>query len=305
MCWPFAEVWLEDPPPPRRKRRYRKTTVERKVWVPRNAQTVSSALSFPLLTASATSLHSNTLRMHHSTHIAISKQLRQQLPLPPQPTHKHRRHNSASAIMSANGNEYEHWPSDNQRYTQPAPPAPGFDGNNGVHSHSYLIPPKQKSASPAPGGRSDSKSPQPPPVVSYPQPIYYGYPPQGMTHPSQQQYYSHPVPMAMQPPPAAYPGFWAAPPMAPAPAPAPVAITGNEHYYIPIQQAPKPSEPAPTGNAWIGRTKAEVEEDNMKLAKSENVYAPRKLVPQMDDDQMVWVIELDKTRTLRYVVAVD
>lgn len=241
--------------------------------------------------------------MHHSTHLSILKQLRQQLPLPPQPTHKHRRHNNASIIMSADGDDYEHWPSDNKRYTQPAPPAPGFDGNNGFHSHSYLIPPKQKSASPAPGGgRADSKSPQPPPVVSYPQPIYYGYPPQGMTHPGQQQYYSHTVPMAMQPGPAAYPGYFASPVMAPAAAP--VAITGNEHYYIPIQQAPKAAEPAPTANDWNGRTKAQVEEDNMKLAKSENVYAPRELVPKMEEHQLVWVIELDKTRTLRYVVAV-
>lgn len=242
--------------------------------------------------------------MYQSAHFSIRQQLRQQLPLPPRPTHNHPRFRHSTSIMAGNDDDYEHWPSDSKQYTPGAPPAPGFDGNNGYHSHSYLVP-KQKSASPAPsGGRADSKSPQPP-IVTYPQPIYYGYAPQGMTHPGQQQYYSHPVQMAMQPAPQGYyPQYAIATPApAPAPAPAPVAvpIAGNEHYYIPVQQAPKAPEPVPKANVWIGRTKAEVDADNMKLAKSENVYAPREFVPKMEEDQMCWVVELDKTHTLRYV----
>ncbi|USW51594.1 hypothetical protein Slin15195_G049130 [Septoria linicola] len=193
--------------------------------------------------------------------------------------------------MSTTGDsDYEHWPSDKKHYTQPAKSAAGYDANNGYHSHAYLVP-KQKSASPAP--RADSKSPQPQ-VIPYPQPVYYGYPP---AHPgAQQQFYSHPVPVYNAPqgyyPPYAMP--------APAPAPTPAAIpAANVHYYWPAAETPKAEEPAPKANAWIGRTKAQVEEDNMKLAKAENVYAPREFVPKMDDDQMCWVVELDKTNTLR------
>lgn len=45
MCWPFAEIWLEEPPPPPRNSRTRTTTIQRKVLMPRT-QAVSLALSF-------------------------------------------------------------------------------------------------------------------------------------------------------------------------------------------------------------------------------------------------------------------
>jgi hypothetical protein len=89
--------------------------------------------------------------------------------------------------------------------------------------------------------------------------------------------------------------------------------SGNEHWYYPPQEEPAKAA-APTGvaaapvampNAWLGRTKAQVEEDNMKIAKAEGAYDKKnygKMVPSdMKDDQMCWVVELDDGHTLRYV----
>ena len=51
---------------------------------------------------------------------------------------------------------------------------------------------------------------------------------------------------------------------------------------------------------WQGRSKAEVEEDNMKIASREGAYDKRKIAPVgMKDDQMMWVVELDGSHTLR------
>ncbi|GIZ46065.1 hypothetical protein CKM354_000920400 [Cercospora kikuchii] len=226
--------------------------------------------------------------MHPPIHLFTRHQVNRELPRPPQAVFIHRHQRSASTMSATGDSEYEHWPSDKKYYTQPAKPAPGFDGNNGYHSHSYLMP-KEKSRSPA---RADSKSPQPP-VVSYPQPIYYGYPTPQMAHPGAQQYYSHPVPIYNAPQ-----GYYQPYPM-PAPVGSPMPGAPGGHYYIPVGEAPKAAEPGPTANAWIGRTKAQVDEDNMKMAKSEKVYEPREFVPKMDDSQMCWVVELDKTNTLR------
>lgn len=167
--------------------------------------------------------------------------------------------------MSTSGDdEYEHWPAAKSKYYEPAVPAPGYDNNNGRHSHSYLVP---KEPSPA-ASRADSKSPQPAPLISYPQPIYYAqspydggvqaYPPGPVAHPNA-QYYSHPVPVYQMPQ-----GFYPATPQVPIAPSAPVAPQGSHgHYYVPA--AAQEAEPKPKANAWLGRTKAQVEEDNMKI----------------------------------------
>jgi len=51
---------------------------------------------------------------------------------------------------------------------------------------------------------------------------------------------------------------------------------------------------------WQGRSKAEVEEDNMKIAQREDVCDSRKVEPKgLADDQLVWCVETDGSHTLR------
>ena len=53
---------------------------------------------------------------------------------------------------------------------------------------------------------------------------------------------------------------------------------------------------------WQGRSMAEVEEDNMKIAQREGVCDSRKVEPKgLADDQLVWCVETDGSHTLRYV----
>lgn len=67
------------------------------------------------------------------------------------------------------------------------------------------------------------------------------------------------------------------------------------YVYQPPYTAPQPTE-------WKGRTKAEVDEDNMKIAAKEDAYGKRKIQPVgVKEDQMFWVVELDGSHTLRYV----
>lgn len=164
----------------------------------------------------------------------------------------------------AGDDDYEHWPDDNQYLTQPAAPK--------------------------------APEPTPPPPAHFlqqpqPQPFYYAQPP--MTY-GQPQYYSHP--------PQYYQYTYAPPAPAPAPAPAapaPVMAPANQHVYYPSGTEPKPGTGQPS-NVWVGRTKEEVEEDNMKIAKKQGAYDKRKMAPvDVKDDQYFWVVELDGKTTLR------
>ena len=58
----------------------------------------------------------------------------------------------------------------------------------------------------------------------------------------------------------------------------------------------------PQANAWLGRTKAQVEEDNMKIAKREGASESRKVQPiGVKETQLFWVVDPhDETPTLRY-----
>lgn len=66
------------------------------------------------------------------------------------------------------------------------------------------------------------------------------------------------------------------------------------------QIRPAGSEAETYYNRWVGRTKAQVDEDNVKLALSENVWKYDAMKPKdARPEQLFWVIELDQKTTLR------
>ena len=59
-------------------------------------------------------------------------------------------------------------------------------------------------------------------------------------------------------------------------------------------------------NLWVGRTKAQVDEDNIKVAMRENVYKYDAMKPKdAKPDQLFWVVELDQSTTLRMYKTID
>jgi hypothetical protein len=191
----------------------------------------------------------------------------------------------------SSGSEHEHWPEDFK--PAPAVASPGYDTQNGLRMHNYqpatattVAAPSTKAASPSP-----SLSPPPSPEKSVKAAVLtefavqYAYPPQEpvkmATH--TQAYVSVPAPVTVAP------SAKTAAPKASEPVP-------NTFVY-----EPKFSEkPAEAANKWQGRTKAEVEEDNTKIAADDKVWEKRKVVPTgLPDDQMCWVVEADASYTLR------
>ncbi|KAK5134749.1 hypothetical protein LTR08_006124 [Meristemomyces frigidus] len=188
-----------------------------------------------------------------------------------------------TATNGDDGDDYQHWPDEDGFFEQTAVAAPGYDSHNGLRYHNYV-----------PGG-AKSPSPDAPKTQPVPQPqIIYSYPqPQMMTYPPMQYAYGQPAPMGYPAP--AYYGY------APQMMPQPVA---NYQIYQPVIGLPQKSA-SPKPMKWQGRTKAEVEEDNMKIASREGAYDKRKVVPVgMKDDQMMWVVELDGSHTLRTYVTI-
>ncbi|KAK4501886.1 hypothetical protein PRZ48_007695 [Zasmidium cellare] len=186
----------------------------------------------------------------------------------------------------AGDEDYEHWPDESICFTKPAaaPPAPPSDNP------------------PAPEAPKFSPA-LPPHFTQQPQPLYYAHQPSAMTYP-QPQYYSHP-PQGYYPPQYPQPAYYtygapAPAPPAPTPAPAMAAPPANYHVYQPAGTEPKAVPGAPQANVWLGRSKEQVEEDNMKIAKKEGAYDKRKMAPVgVKDDQFFWVVELDGKTTLR------
>lgn len=80
---------------------------------------------------------------------------------------------------------------------------------------------------------------------------------------------------------------------------------GYQAIYVPAAATAPPVEEKerpkkPEVRKWQGRTKAEVEEDNMKIAKAEGACDARQVEPiGLKADQMVWIIEEDGSPTLR------
>ena len=61
-----------------------------------------------------------------------------------------------------------------------------------------------------------------------------------------------------------------------------------------------------TSKIWVGRTKKEVDKDNIKIAMAEGLYKPNEIVPKCaKPDQLFWVVENDGTNTLRTFQSID
>jgi hypothetical protein len=182
------------------------------------------------------------------------------------------------------GSDHEHWPEDFKLAT-PAVASAGYDSHNGLRMHCYQPA--------APSTKADSPPPPPSPKESVKAvpltelPVQYAYaPPVNMsTHayvPAAATTVTYAVPTA-PPPPAA---------------PKPADPVPNTYTYHP-SFTEKPAVVVVT-NKWQGRTKAEVEEDNLKIAADEKVCEKRKVVPVgLAGDQMCWVVEADGSYTLR------
>lgn len=351
--WPFADVWLEPSPPPsrspspRRYRRHKKVAVVETRHQHRHRQhravhreqreEESDLVSFPsLLTLSLFHLllpwrcyftscppvnlffSPPNFLLHTRTH--LFNPFTFALPLAFTLINFLTSTITMSSAAAAADDDYEHWPDDSKYWSKEAAPAPGYDENNGLHSHSYL-PGKDPSPAKSPSPPSESEkakseaSASVAPTFYAPQPLYMPQP-SSIAHPNP-QFYSHPQPMYGGFPPQGYytyaqPGL---PVIVPAPQPKsrpPVAAVtsapkpANFQWYTPgfYGAAPaaveEPKQPQP--NTWQGRTKAQVEEDNMKAAKTEGVWDKRKVAPVgLADEQMCWVIELDGSHTLRLV----
>ncbi|TKX26823.1 hypothetical protein C1H76_0978 [Elsinoe australis] len=148
-------------------------------------------------------------------------------------------------------------------------------------------------------------NPQYPPVQyptyqCYPQqqaymPQYAYAPQQFIPQPYSNQAYAAPGYQQYQCYPTAYDRFVAA--GAPQPAPAPAAAPAIESTE---------KEDAASENFWIGRTRAQVDEDNIKIAAKENVFKYDAMKPAgAVADALFWVVELDGRTTLRMFKTID
>ncbi|SMR59460.1 unnamed protein product [Zymoseptoria tritici ST99CH_3D1] len=182
------------------------------------------------------------------------------------------------------------------------------------HPAATYAAPQQYYAVPQPIAQQQTyAAPQPMPqqqnyVVAQPMPqqqVYGGYPQQVYGGNPQPGYYGYPQPnmapagpvIAVAPPAAKS----VTPPPTPAePIPEPAPAKNNTHFYVPRFTGGEEAVVIPQPSAWLGRTKAQVEEDNSKIAKEQGAWDARKMVPKdVPDDQVLWVIELDNTKTLR------
>ncbi|TKA83579.1 hypothetical protein B0A55_00416 [Friedmanniomyces simplex] len=105
--------------------------------------------------------------------------------------------------------------------------------------------------------------------------------------------------------PVAYPAYYTSGPTQPVAAPQSQLQMANYHVYQPAYSGTAAPMPPQQGNLWLGRTKAQVEEDNMKLAAKEGAYQKRKIVPTgVREDQMMWCVEGDGSHTLRTFISI-
>lgn len=185
--------------------------------------------------------------------------------------------------MSDEGSE-EHWPDDTSGIHRVAVASPGYDSHNGLRTHTYITP---ESVPTTPKAAAPAQPAYTPQVVYFqqPQPQLVAYRPQFQYAYGPPQAVAYQVPAYYQP---TYPVAYPPQPEMPAP---------DVHVYQPAYAG---ATAVVQGNVWVGRTKAEVEEDNMKIAKNEGACDRRKVVPTgVKDDQMMWCVELDGTQTLR------
>lgn len=201
-----------------------------------------------------------------------------------------------AGVVDSSSDDYEHFPDDSTQLSAPSAVS-GYDSHNGLRQFEYQpangVKKKEDKESPkvAPPPPAVYQPVQPPqyqaqpvqyihsyspyaPHMAYPAPAYYGYPQGGM--------------------PMCPPGY--APVYVPAPATAPAKDEKEEKK----KEEKKPKKEKAEVKKWQGRTKAEVEEDNMKVANEEGAYDARKVEPVgLKADQMVWVVEGDGSHSLR------
>lgn len=187
-----------------------------------------------------------------------------------------------SDSASDSDSDYEHWPDDATDISVKSTPAPGYDGKNGLREFEYQ---------PATDKYKKEKAAPEPPVMQF---VPYAFQPPAQMAPSQSPY------MACYPG-MPYPGYAVPGPVYygfPAPA---YGAACFPQVCVPLSPAPaeeKPKKASP--RKWQGRTKAEVQEDNMKIAAREGAYEARKVEPVgLKEDQMVWVVEGDKDQNLQ------
>ena len=230
-----------------------------------------------------------------------------------------------------NATDYEHWPDDTTIFSGAPSAVSGYDNFNGLRECEYA-PANDgkttvKSATKAVAKskvRSEKKEENKPPVKIAPRPeqvkavepqhIKYDYPP---AYPPQYtpQYTCFPMPYGpnyalpapayygfplqqMQQPSCVPPGFFCSPADVPPSVPVEVKAEVKDESKSGKEEKLKPKKAEPM--KWQGRTKTEVEEDNMKIAAKEGAYVARKIEPVgMGDDQPVWVVLGDGKAVLR------
>jgi hypothetical protein len=196
----------------------------------------------------------------------------------------------ADGAAEDSGSDHEHWPEDFKPRATPDGVSPGYDSHNGVRMHTYVPA--------APSTRADSPPPPPSPkeesvkaavLTELPVQYIYATPDNMHTHAYVPAAAATTVTYAAVAPPP--PAHKPAEPKAVDPAP-----VSNTYTYHPSFS----EKPAETTYKWQGRTKAEVEEDNLKIAEDEKVWEKRKVIPAgLAPDQMIWVVEVDGSYTLR------
>ncbi|KAK0287215.1 hypothetical protein LTR35_002709 [Friedmanniomyces endolithicus] len=190
----------------------------------------------------------------------------------------------------------DHWSDDATDLQHVAVAAPGYDSHNGLRAHIY-----HPAASQPPPALSSPK------VAPVPHIIYYQQQPapqQAFAYPTAQ--YTYATQSVAYPAPAYY-AYGAQSIAMPPPQPQPQPPQQQEqvaNYHV-YQPAYSGEPPQPQGNLWVGRTKAQVDEDNMKLAATEGAWDKRKIVPTgVGEDQMMWCVEGDGSHTLRTFVSI-
>ncbi|KAK4565944.1 hypothetical protein LTR86_003793 [Recurvomyces mirabilis] len=191
------------------------------------------------------------------------------------------------------GSEPDHWPDDATGLEHVAVAIPGYNSHNALRSYSYIAP-KSPSVAPSKAPSKAASSPKFDPVQQQ-QAVYYQAPSYPAYH--QPQYIYAPQPQSYAYPyPQAYYGY----PTAPVYPPQQMA---NYHVYQPQYAATQQPQPQPY--EWKGRTKKQVEEDNMILAAKVGAYDKRKVVPTgVKDEQMMWCVETDGSHTLRTFLSI-
>ena len=206
-----------------------------------------------------------------------------------------------SAVFSgagSDGSDYEHWPDDATQITSVSSIS-GYNSYNGLREFTYqpanseakkAEPPAAAQAQPVPyvfqPPVAQPAAPPAPPAYAAPAPQFYG----GYGYSAYVPHMAYPTP-----------GYYGYPggdmPYCPP------GYTPVYHPAAPPAEEKKKEEKKakkPELRKWQGRTKAEVEEDNMKIAKEEGAWDKRKVEPVgLATDQMVWCVEVDGGPTLR------